>query len=562
MKKLLSVIVGLWLATSSLAGAAPVIDVGVHYVRPGEPLHTIAIDVAGGDIVQAMDCWVEIKYTGSEPDGPAKTPYILAVETIRAGSLFATDYDYSDTLYPDPPAPSRIWNQDTALKPGVTVLAAGTVAFIDVQTIATTPLGWKFDLLLKGVAVSNDWPEGLDTQFSYIYEIPAVITNGAIVMSDWHTMSWSKPGDGLWFEPGANPWSDDSSFPAPAPPPPSYPNYTADVRIETPHTVTIDRYHASRQARSLLLSGGATLRIEAPRSLTVTNHITIGQDSKLHLEPGASVTADVFNLTGGTLQLGGGSATGSLTINRPLNVAAGAIMPAAAEDQITISGDLTLGGAAPALLTKAGAGLLLLAGSQSWAADAKIAVSAGKLRYQLAADKTVSVAAGNRITISPDAILELAGEVAALSDGASYVDVTNNSIAPGLKVLPGAIQQLGGIDGSGTTLVEPGATLVAGSIYQSELLIGGTPEHPGKLVFRSSAGAGAQLAVFISSGDGSPATAQSAAGATAVPEPAAGVMLAALAISVAAVAAGRACLASRRRCGAFRGTLPSLPNSA
>ena len=547
MKKLLSVIVGLWLATGSLAGAAPVIDVGVHYVRPGEPLHTIAIDVAGGDIVQAMDCWVEIKYTGSEPEGPAKTPYILAVETIRAGSLFATDYDYSDTLYPDPPAPSRIWNQDTALKPNVTVQARGTVAFIDVQTIATTPLGWKFDLLLKGVAVSEVWPEGLDTQFSYIYEIPAVITNGAIVMSDWHTMSWSKPGDGLWFEPGANPWSDDSSFPEPVPPPPSYPNYTADVRIEAPHTVTIDRYHASRQARSLLLSGGATLRIEAPRSLTVTNNITIGQDSKLQLEPGASVTADVFNLTGGTLQLGGGSATGSLTINRPFNVAGGAIVPSAAEDQITVAGNMTLGGPAPALLAKSGDGLLLLSGSQTWAADAKITVSAGKLRYQLAADKTVSVASGNRITVSPDAVLELAGEVAALSDGANYVDVTNNSVAPGLKVLPGAIQQLGQIDGSGITVVEAGATLVAGSIYQSELLIGGTTEQPGKLVFRSSAGAGAQLAGIIAGGDDSLATVQSVAGATAVPEPATGLMLAALAITVAAAAAGRVCRAPRCR---------------
>ncbi len=541
MKKLPLLVFGVWLTASSLASGAPVIDVGVHYIRPGEPLRTIPIDVTGGDIIQAMDCWVEIKYSGGEPSGPANTPFIVQVDTTRTGTLFSVDYDYSDTLYPDPPAPSRIWNQDTALKPGVTVQARGTVAFIDVQTIAGVPLGWKFDLLLKGVAVSDDWPEGLDTQFSYIYEIPAVITNGAIVMSDWHTMTWAKAGDGLWFETGPNPWSDDSVFPEPVPPPPSYPNYTADVVIQTPYTVTIDRYHASRQCRSVALGGGATLYIEAPRSLTVTNNITIGQEAKLLLEPGASVTADVFNLTGGTLQLGGGSTSGSLTIDRPVNVASGAIVPSAAADQITLTGELTLGGSAPALLTKLGEGLLLLTGSQSWTADAQLLASSGKVRFQLAADKTVSLASGGRITIAPNAVLELAGEISALSDGSHYVDVTNQSIAAGLKILPGTIQPLGKLDGSGTTLIEAGATLSASSIYQSELVVGGTAGQPGKLIFRSSTGAGTELTVAASNipggdwlagqyvgGTAQLGSTENATG-TAVPEPATGMMLACIA---------------------------------
>jgi len=95
--------------------------------------------------------------------------------------------------------------------------------------------------------------------------------------------------------------------------------------------------------------------------------------------------------------------------------------------------------------------------------------------------------------------------------------------APGTLRIAAGNHTLGRIEGTGNTLVEPGATLTATWISQNTLTVGGTDGNPGKVVLRSSAGAGEWLA----------AAGPDQLGAAAVPEPASLILLVTGALSAA-----------------------------
>jgi hypothetical protein len=85
---------------------------------------------------------------------------------------------------------------------------------------------------------------------------------------------------------------------------------------------------------------------------------------------------------------------------------------------------------------------------------------------------SASVASGVTSSVASGATLELAGTVSALSSGPNRVNITNNSSSAGVLV-SGTNQQVGNIDGSGTTQVNAGSDLTANHIIQSALVIGG-----------------------------------------------------------------------------------------
>jgi hypothetical protein len=70
--------------------------------------------------------------------------------------------------------------------------------------------------------------------------------------------------------------------------------------------------------------------------------------------------------------------------------------------------------------------------------------------------------------------LELAGSVSALTDSTNNIQRADITSAGNLQIDSGSIQQVGGIDGTGTTTVSAGASLTANYIVQSALVIGGT----------------------------------------------------------------------------------------
>jgi hypothetical protein len=72
------------------------------------------------------------------------------------------------------------------------------------------------------------------------------------------------------------------------------------------------------------------------------------------------------------------------------------------------------------------------------------------------------------------------------------VNITNNSAAPGILV-SGTHQQVGDIDGSGTTQVDAGSDLTASRIMETALAIGGTSMDPGSVTIAASDASGDPL---------------------------------------------------------------------
>ena len=94
-------------------------------------------------------------------------------------------------------------------------------------------------------------------------------------------------------------------------------------------------------------------------------------------------------------------------------------------------------------------------------------VNSGTLRFNVVSG-AAAIGTGVTATIASGATLELAGSVSALSSGGNRVNITNNSSSPGILV-SGTNQQVGNIDGAGTTQVNAGSDLTANHIIQSAL---------------------------------------------------------------------------------------------
>jgi autotransporter-associated beta strand protein len=183
----------------------------------------------------------------------------------------------------------------------------------------------------------------------------------------------------------------------------------------------------------------------------------------------------------GTSALNFGSGTVTITGNRTAT--------------INGTGGLTVGSInmslGPWQLTKAGAGTLEIDGPLSLASGSGMGINGGRLRLSATSAPT-SVAAGVTATIASGATLELAGSTPALSSGANRVKIVNNSTA-GVQVT-GIYQQVGGIDGSGSTQVNAGSDLTADHIIQSALVIGGTSGGHGQVTIDASGPTGNPLA--------------------------------------------------------------------
>ena len=142
-------------------------------------------------------------------------------------------------------------------------------------------------------------------------------------------------------------------------------------------------------------------------------------------------------------------------------------------------------------LIKSGAGTLEITGAPTLSNLSSIQVTSGALRLNVASGSP-SVGSGVVATVSTGATLELTGSVPTLSSGSYRVNIINNSKAPGLLV-SGTHQQVGGIDGAGTTQVNAGSELTANHIIQSALVIGGTSGSPALVTIDASDASGNPL---------------------------------------------------------------------
>ncbi len=143
-------------------------------------------------------------------------------------------------------------------------------------------------------------------------------------------------------------------------------------------------------------------------------------------------------------------------------------------------------------LTKSGSGTLELNGAATFGDQSDLSLSAGKLRFNLIGPATVGV--GVTAMVSAGATLELAGSNSALASGTNRAAITNNSqAAAGGIFVSGTDQQVGVINGVGTTVVAAGSDLTASAILQSALIIGGTVENSATVTITASNAAGDPL---------------------------------------------------------------------
>jgi autotransporter-associated beta strand protein len=148
-------------------------------------------------------------------------------------------------------------------------------------------------------------------------------------------------------------------------------------------------------------------------------------------------------------------------------------------------------------ITKSGSGAVEISGPPTLGAGTTISASAGTLRFAMTGGSAI-VGAGVQVNVTGAATLELAGTFSALSSGVYRANVVNSSTAAAGLVVSGTNQQIGGIDGSGTTQVNAGSDLTANHIIQSALIIGGTGASPALVTIAASDASGNPLRQSVS----------------------------------------------------------------
>jgi autotransporter-associated beta strand protein len=197
--------------------------------------------------------------------------------------------------------------------------------------------------------------------------------------------------------------------------------------------------------------------------------LNINSDAALGAVPLSPSSNIAFNGAGpgGTLQFATGFAGGLLAANRSITVNA-----ASAGTIDTNGNNVTWGGALvdSGTFAKLGAGTMDI-GRLTLGDSSALGVQGGTLRLNVGTASTIG--SGVTAAIAAGATLELAGSTSALSAGTSRVNVINNGSSMGLLV-SGIQQQVGGIDGLGTTQINAGSDLTANHIVQSALVINGS----------------------------------------------------------------------------------------
>jgi fibronectin-binding autotransporter adhesin len=214
----------------------------------------------------------------------------------------------------------------------------------------------------------------------------------------------------------------------------------------------------------------------------------------------ATVSGGVIGLGALTINpTGTASAVSSAGTSQSVaNLTVNAAATATAAIDVTSGATLTVTGATNVqggTLNKTSSGTLAINGSSSLATGSGLAVTGGRMRINATGSSVV--VGGVTASVASGAMLELDGTTSALASGANRVNIVNsgNLNVGNTLVTPTTVQQVGGIDGTGTTTVQAKASLTANHIVQTALVIGGIDAtHRGLVTIAASDASGNPLA--------------------------------------------------------------------
>jgi autotransporter-associated beta strand protein len=280
-------------------------------------------------------------------------------------------------------------------------------------------------------------------------------------------------------------------------------NATFNVAGGSSVMISVGSLSESGASRNLTKTGAGTLTIDTPSSYTGTTLVSAG--TLVTTPTGTISTAPlIVNSTGGVNSLASlnnnqsiSSLSGTISGagSAKVSVSAGNTLTVAQSANTTFAGSIALTGAG-ATLAKSSGGTLETDGAPALADSTSVSVSGGTLRF-IVATGSATIGAGVSATVSANATLELAGAVSAMSSSDSpthRVNISNTSTAAAGLLVTGQNQQVGGVNGSGTTGIAAGGSLTANHIIQTALVLGGTAgSHSLATVAASSASGGPLL---------------------------------------------------------------------
>jgi hypothetical protein len=161
----------LWSLSGAFTAQAASVNVGLHSLYANVSGQKVKLNVSGGDLVDALNFFVQIGDGGVAASGYRGTGPLITEVDILTGTIFAGNNsgqtDLTGGLVPLP-AEIALVGTDTA---SGSVTASGLLATLTIDTTGYAA-GSTFDLKLKGT-LNGDSSFGLD---------PITITNGSIVL--------------------------------------------------------------------------------------------------------------------------------------------------------------------------------------------------------------------------------------------------------------------------------------------------------------------------------------------------------------------------------------------
>ncbi len=163
-----------FVVSGAVEADVPEIVVGTLQIRADRPNQVLRIYVAGGQMVQGLDFYVQIGDGGAVNGGTDTMPVITSVDIVGPGTLF----NQSNTGQTNAFSSDLLWAVSATTNPGTAdqIAAAGVLAYVTIDATGTVE-GESYSLLLSGVAEGIFGAPGVDTGFA---GIEAVIANGIL----------------------------------------------------------------------------------------------------------------------------------------------------------------------------------------------------------------------------------------------------------------------------------------------------------------------------------------------------------------------------------------------